>query len=200
MRIPQFIIPLLSLLFAIGITQISAQSLEVDKDESRLWIEGHSNVNEFRCNANQYETNVQQNGRIEETNPSELEVGVDIIVESFDCGRSRMNRDLREALKADRHRAIQFRYLTTQDMRYNEESDTYSLLVEGLLTVAGTEKNIVFEMTGELINENKIKAYGQTKIDMSDFNIEPPVAMLGLIKVRDRLTVHFNLLANYRDI
>ncbi len=200
MRVPKFIIPLLSLFIITGFTQLSAQILEVDRSESSLWIEGHSNVNEFRCTANDYEASVQQNGRIEETDPTELEIGVDIYVESFDCGRSRMNRDLREALKADTHRAIQFRYLSTIDMRYNEDSDTFSLLVEGILTVAGTEKNIVFEMTGELTNENIIKAYGQTPLEMSDFNIEPPVAMLGLVRVRDRLTVHFNLLAKYRDL
>lgn len=181
-----------------GSVQLSAQQLTVVPDESSLWIEGFSNVNQFSCVAKEYETNVNQDRRIEEADPSEIEVEVEIFVESFDCGRSKMNRDLREALKADRHKAIQFRYLSTRQITYDNDSETYTLLVEGILTVAGIERHVEFEMTGKLINENIIQASGQTTLEMSNFDIEPPVALLGLIKVQDRLTVNFNLLAHYR--
>lgn len=38
-------------------------------------------------------------------------------------------------------------------------------------------------------------AQGTLPIQMTDFNVEPPTAMLGLIRARDKITVHFDITA-----
>lgn len=167
-------------------------------DESKLWIEGRSNVNQFQCFANQYTSDIETTGNADTLADTGLDVEIDIFVRSFDCGRSRMNRDLQDALKVREHEAIRFRYTDTKNVQYNPDDDTYTLTVEGVLIVAGTERTILFDLDGKLVN-NTIKASGNTTLEMTEFNIEPPTALMGLVKVDGTLQVHFDLTAKFED-
>src|SRR5690554_4848291 len=82
------------------------QTTYVPKEISRFWIEGSSNINQFECQANRYlgEAVLLQNE--DETDyvyeaDDRVYLQVEIVVNGFECGRSRMNRDLRNALKSE---------------------------------------------------------------------------------------------------
>lgn len=187
-------------MLAAGVTfSAAAQQVSILPDESQLWIEGSSNVNKFQCIAKRYRSDIETTGTVDTLAETGLEVEIDIFVRSFDCGRSRMNRDLQDALKVQQFEAIHFKYLDTKNVVYDSESNTYTLTVEGILSVAGTERTIIFDLDGHLIDATTIKATGSSKIEMRNFNIEPPTAMMGLIKVDELLTVHFDLTAKFED-
>ncbi len=188
-------IPLL--LFFIGLIYGTAfaQDITVNNEKSRLWIEGSSNVNKFQCRAARYNTDVYP-----PTQDTTVQVEVDIAVEGFDCGKRRMNRDLYETLLSEQHPFISFEYKSTESMTYNKATDTYTLTVNGALTVAGHTNKITFPLIAEVIEDGKIKATGQTDLKMTNYNVEPPSALLGLVRVNDELTVHFDLIATLNNI
>lgn len=185
------------LLLSIGLIfgTVYAQDININQDKSRLWIEGSSNVNKFQCSAARYNTQVQP-----PTKDTTVEVDVDVAVEGFDCGKRRMNRDLHETLLSNRHPFITFEYLSTESMTYSEETDTYDLMVNGALTVAGHTNKITFPLTAEMLEDGTIKATGQTDLKMTAYNVEPPSALLGLVRVNDELTVHFELIASLNNL
>ncbi|MEX0647180.1 MAG: YceI family protein [Balneolaceae bacterium] len=179
-----------------------AQDTFTASQDSRLWLEGRSNVNRFECQANEY------NGKAEVTNSSEIVNGterfinnlnlrVEILTEGFDCGKKRMNRDLKNALKTDQFSKIIFELNYTETLSVpDEESNTYSFLVNGDLTVAGVTREIEFHADGNFMSDGRMHAAGYKEIKMTDFNVEPPTGLLGLVKADDNLTVHFNLISS----
>lgn len=174
---------------------VFAQDITINQEKSRLWIEGSSNVNNFQCRAARYNTQVQP-----PTKDTTVQVEVDVAVEGFDCGKRRMNRDLYETLLSNRHPFISFEYINTESMTYSGETDRYDLMVNGTLTVAGHTNNITFPLTAELLEDGTIRAIGQTDLKMTAYNVEPPSALLGLVRVNDELTVHFELIASLNNV
>jgi len=189
------IIPIALLMILSGGT-VFAQEVTIDKDQSRLWIEGRSNVNEFRCQAATYDTMVSAPAAEDDT----LDVEVDIDVKGFDCGKRRMNRDLHETLLSDTHPKISFEYTRTVELSYDENRDLYQLEVIGNLTVAGHTKIIQFPMQAVVLENGTLKATGQTELRMTDYNVEPPRALLGMVRVDDLLSVHFELLVSLNNL
>ena len=180
---------------------VFAQAVFIPAEESRLWIEGSSNINQFECEAKEYSgradvTNsaTRENGTEQYTN--DLDIYVEIVTDEFDCGKKRMNRDLKSALKADEYPKITFKYNYARTVSVPESPDnTYSVLVNGDLTVAGTTREIEFLANGAYLEGGRMRAQGAKEIKMTDFNIEPPSGLFGLVKADDNLTVHFNLVA-----
>lgn len=174
---------------------VFAQEVTIDKDQSRLWIEGRSNVNQFSCRAATYDTMVSAPA----AEDGQLDVEVDIDVEGFDCGKRRMNRDLYETLLSDTHPKISFEYTDTEEISFDESLDLYHLKVKGNLTVAGHTKEIKFPMQADVVENGTMMATGQTELKMTDYNVEPPRALLGMVRVDDLLTVHFELLVSIKN-
>lgn len=183
----------------------SFQSTFVPLNESRLWLEGSSNVNEFECHAEDYagEATVPETEEapsLKTFSSKLLLLKIDIQVDSFECGKQRMNEDLREALKSDQFPEITFLYedsillSTPTDM-----NDGFQLRVRGLLTVAGTTKEIQFNTEAYYINQRRVRATGQTTINMTDYEVKPPTAFMGLIKANEELTVNFDLIAEPKN-
>jgi len=189
-----YIIPITLLIFLMG-GSVFAQDITIDKDKSRLWIEGRSNVNQFSCRAATYDT-IISSPVSEDVDP---DVEVDIEVEGFDCGKRRMNRDLYDALMAEIHPYISFEYTSTESVAYDDSQDKYDLTVRGYLTVAGHTKEIKFPMQALVLEDGTLKATGQTELRMTDYNVEPPRALLGMVRVDDLLSVHFELFATLRN-
>lgn len=212
------IISLFKVILAVLILLISArevfsfQSTFVPVNESRLWIEGSSNVNQFECRAEEYQGEATVPETESENEPSvypaaqaneTLFLKLDIRVDSIECGKSKMNQDLQKALKAEQYPEISFLFQEANildEPNSNQNEDIFILQVKGLLTVAGTTKEISFKTEAYFINESRVRATGGTKINMTDFGVEPPTALMGLIRANEELTVNFDLIATPKNI
>ena len=179
-----------------------AQIEYVPQDSSRLWIAGQSNVNQFECESREHrgEAIIFQTttitGDTVTVDEDATKIMLEIDVEGIECGRSRMNRDLRNALKADDYPNITFVFNDIVSVS-NGTSDPNSVRLEvsGSLTVAGVTREVNVHLTGYTFDDNRVRATGSKEIRMTDFGVEPPTAMLGLVKADNELTVHFDLIA-----
>jgi polyisoprenoid-binding protein YceI len=162
--------------------------------ESFIRIEGSSNVNEFTCMSDSVKGHARVSSNNDGTEETHVEVAVP--VKGLDCGKRQMNRDMYRTLKADDHPDIQFRLIQAYVVGVAPgDGNSYLIRVEGELTVAGSKKFVVFDAMGEMKADNKYSIRGKKDILMTDFGLEPPSALLGLVKARDELVVHFELLA-----
>lgn len=173
----------------------------VPTDSSRFLIEGQTNVHGFTCLATNIEGFVQlPEARSDRANPypvvPEVEALLHVLIRSFECGKRRMNRDLYEALKADRHPYIRVtvKAVTVRDTpSVSEDPGTYRLEVSGSLAISDSTRKVRFELRGRRIRSGLVRGAGTLELEMSDFGIEPPSAVLGLIQVKNEITVRFDI-------
>jgi polyisoprenoid-binding protein YceI len=71
--------------------------------------------------------------------------------------------------------------------------------VKGTLTVAGNTRDIQFVTNAYYLEPTRVRAIGKTTIRMTDFDVEPPTALMGLVKADHELTVSFDLVAKETD-
>src|SRR5690625_433605 len=82
-----------------------------------------------------------------------------------------------------------------QEESFEGRGSNWLLEVEGVLTVAGTSRTITFHAEGAVLDEKRVRVRGHKEILMTDYNIEPPTALLGVVRAQDELTVYFDIQA-----
>lgn len=63
----------------------------------------------------------------------------------------------------------------------------------GKLTMAGTTKTISLTSKGSVLPNGDVQLTISKKLKMTDFNMVPPTAVLGTIRVGDEITVNFDI-------
>ena len=69
----------------------------------------------------------------------------------------------------------------------------FALRVEGEITLAGTSRPVTIDVTATQLAPNRFRLRGGLPLRMTDFGIQPPVALFGLIRARDELWVSVDL-------
>lgn len=105
--------------------------------------------------------------------------------------KSGLDRRAYEALDASRYPEIVFR--TNGSGRLEKDGDTYRINSTGELSVAGVSRKITVQTTCINGDDNRLQCSGSQKLNMSDFNIDPPVMMLGALRTGDEITVSYNI-------
>jgi len=197
-RLTEIFTALLIPLFLTGwFENARSQEKLIPLEESKIWIEGRSNVNSFICQAGSFDGEALYRTRDFSMERGPLSVQLTIPVQRLDCGRSRMNRDLYEALKSDEFEFIHFEYRDATITSGGGTLETpYLLEVRGQLWVAGVERSVRFEAEGTLMDTGVVRIRGEKKIRMTDYEVDPPVGLLGLVRAQDELTVHFDIQAD----
>jgi hypothetical protein len=115
-----------------------------------------------------------------------------IPVRTLECGNARMERDMYNALRASQYKSILFdfgRVISAELLK----SGSYRVVVEGDLTLAGVEKPRRLTLFIDHTAPKRFTLRGELPLKMTEFNVKPPVALLGMIKAHDALTVKFHL-------
>jgi len=156
--------------------------------ESKLWIEGTSTMKSFSCAATKIDVAVLAEPGAA---PSDLVQSASLVmpVAQLDCKNGTMNGHMRKALKADKNPTISWK-LTS----YRVEGS--NVVMNGRLTIAGTENPIELRGTGSADNTGMIRFKGSTKFKMTEYGVKPPTLMLGSMKVGDAVTVAYDLVLN----
>ncbi len=123
-------------------------------------------------------------------------VRVEIPVTSLTSGKRGMDETIYKALKATTHPMITYRLesaqITTRQTNQRDDADR-SLTIEtkGVLTVAGAEQTVDILMQIRRLTENRLEISGDTSLRMTEFGIDPPPAMLGMLRTGDTVHVHW---------
>lgn len=169
---------------------------------SQISISGKSNVNTFRC----YTASIPQKDSFLAFEPegvnqvSFYHADIDIRVKSLNCGNRLIENDLNKSLNSDRYPFIMLRFKGAKLIgRYANNTFRYQTSVS--MTIANTSRNVDVEVTLQKLERNTYRVTGSQIIDMADYNIKQPTAMLGLIVVDRQVTINFNIVVVvYKDI
>ena len=158
---------------------------------SRLWIEGQSSVHPWTCEAAVPQAHLE----VDATAPEMVRaLHLKVEIAGIECGNGTMNDKLREALHADKFPAIEYRL--TQAERLPEAGTRIE--ATGDLSINGRTRRAAFQVDVKPQPDGTAQANGSIVMLMSDFGVEPPTAMLGLLRTADEITVRFTVRTSLR--
>ena len=197
-------------LFA-AFTAAASEPIDLNADlrilpESYLVIEGKSNVNTFRYRYTELpiDSTSQTIGRLPTVIAWLLQSSLALDLESFDAGHGKMNSDFRKLLNADAHPAILISVETLAALDENRRPtglaspNAAQIWVNAHFTISGVDVPYTFPVQLTR-NGAQLRVSGELAIDLSDLGIEAPTAMFGLIKVRNEISICFELLLEKAD-
>jgi len=161
----------------------------------RVWFTGSSNIRDFSCKARQVyisaEAAPEDFARTKEDGlPAVRTAALQVPVRSLDCGIGLQNMHLFEALGATANPTINF----ALDGYFVEPSETVRRVrMNGALRIAGVERNVVVHGTVVRDANGQWILRGDRAISVRDFGVAPPRRFFGLLRVRDEVTVHFEV-------
>lgn len=190
-------------LFAIpGAARAQSIRLAVGAD-SKLWIEGGSNLHDWTCRASSIDAAIEVDEVFLKTpaaTPSLLKkVQVKVPVRNLKCGHGGMDNNLYKALKADDTPDISY-IVGTFDVVPGATSDSFTVKTVGALKIAGAEKTVNLDVMATRLADGGIRADGELPLLMTDFGVKPPTAMLGTLRTSNKVTVKFSLLVGPQAI
>ena len=200
MRLPtrlyiRSILPALALTIALPVSGWTALPEQLTlQPESRLWVDGKSTIKDFTCKAGDVTAVIEASpnavAQVTAGEKGVRTVRLSVPAEKLDCGNGTMNNHMRKALKLDDNATIDFK-LSSYDVSKGADGSFGTL--KGALTLGGVQKSI--SIAAESKTEGgALHVTGSYVLKMSDYDLTPPSLMFGRIKVRDEVTVKFDLL------
>lgn len=162
--------------------------------DSRLIVEGKTNVNSYSCAIPKYigkDTLVLHEGG-HNVRPVFVKGEVSLDARSFDCGIAPMTADFRKTIHSKTHPVILIDFISFERApSYQSGEQKFKSIMR--ISLAGASK--LFEMDCAIVTTptGQIHLKGGRKFVFSDFNLEAPRHMLGLVKVDQELHVGFHL-------
>ena len=163
---------------------------------SKLSVEVTSTVRDWRCDATKIEATVTGAGAAATASAKDVGAAakhalLTIPVAQLDCHNGTMNEHMRKALKANDNKTIQYRIATWELAPRGD--DSASVKTSGTLVMAGAEKPVTVDLAAKRGEAGSWKLTGSKTLQMTEWGIKPPSLMLGTMKVRDPVTIRFEL-------
>lgn len=190
MKNPIFYLLTLCILFAFTHISNIPEYYSIDSDYSVV-IKGTSNVHDWQSIVEEMKSDIKVS--VNEEGVLQIKsCDLSIPVKSIKSEKgSIMDKKTRKAMKESEYPNVKFS-LTGFDAvdlsRKNFEST-----VKGELRIAGVTNQIDFDIKGTYSSTNSIEIKGSHNLKMTDFGIDPPVALLGAMKTGDDVTVEFRI-------
>lgn len=157
---------------------------------SSVEIKGTSNLHDWEMNAREVSgwfTGTLDKADLKSINNAKLSFeATDIVSES-----SIMTKKAQESLNADKHPEIIFTSVSIEN--YEPTQSAFKATVKGKLNIAGKTRMITVPVNGKITGDEKVTINAKYSLKMSDYNIDPPNAMLGTLKTGDRVMLNFTL-------
>jgi|SRR5579872_7353375 len=102
-----------------------------------------------------------------------------------------LNENAYDALKADKYSSIQF--TMTSATISSTGGSSYTIYANGNLFIAGVTRYVTMQVRTQLNADGTVTCSGTQALKMSDFNVERPSFMFGVMKTGDELKLNYNL-------
>lgn len=113
-------------------------------------------------------------------------LNISLPAKSLTSGNARMERLAYSSLEADKHPQIRFELTQVRNITAS------TVLAEGRLTIAGQTRPVTLR-ANYVVNGSSINFKGTYSIKFSQFEIDPPTALLGAVKTGDDLQLLFDV-------
>lgn len=163
---------------------------------SKLWIEGTSNVHDWKCETTTIDAAIDIDALASQLAialPKALKkVAVKVPAKSLKCGHGKMDDNMYKALKADDNSEISF-IMSSFETLPAESPEVFTIRAAGTLKIAGAENPVTMDVVATRLPDGTIRAIGTVPIKMTAFGVKPPSVMFGTIKTGNEVKVKFEL-------
>lgn len=175
---------MLIIIMALISSPLFAQSYTIAQEESKVTIAGTSTLHDWESEAEEFSGDAMvtmENGQL-----SAIEgLNFSVVVDEIKSGKRTMDKKTRGALKEKKNPAITFALSEVTEISAD------SVMATGDLTIAGVTKTVDMKVSYEISEDGSITFKGEYPINMKDYEVDPPSAMLGTIKTGEDVTVTF---------
>lgn len=112
-------------------------------------------------------------------------------VENLKSDEKALNHNAYKALKSEEFKNIVFKL--TSALVGERKNSKEPVKAVGDLTIAGVTKEINLDVFCQLNKDQTITCTGNKKLNMTDYDVEPPTFLFGAMKTGDEITLDFNL-------
>jgi len=152
----------------------------------KMTVDGTSSLHDWTSDVTKVEWTgnfLVEDGKIKEVKDVQVKIPVKSIVSTKG---SMMDNKTYDAFNYEKNPSIIY--------KLNTITITEGVLkANGTLTMAGTTKAIEMTVNGKILTNGDIQLTGSHKLNMRDYKMSPPTAMMGTIKVGEHVTVKFDL-------
>lgn len=169
--------------------------------DSELSLKGSSNVNEFACICLCVNESQRHFLQIETGNYSQYaefdQTNLRLETESLDCGHRGINKDLYKTLESENHPfiVIELRKARLKEARTISTAvgEWSNITAQTAITIAGVTRDVEMDVKGKRLDDGRYRFVCSKDLFMSDFQIDPPKPLFGLIKVNDLIQINIDL-------
>lgn len=193
-----------------GENSIGERRLQIKfADNCGFKINGKTNVNSFDCEYEDQSTFKDNSfyGVVEKGKIDFQDAILNIPVSSISCGNKLMNSDLYSLLKSEEYPHIKVHFLSANwDVQALWNNDLAKNDVIGhfdvIITIAGVSRSERVEIHRSEIDQRKfiLATSGEVNMNLLDFNIDPPVKFLGMVKVEENINLELDLVFHWSEI
>lgn len=189
----------LLLSFLISFTQLSGAQetgMQLTLEEGHeMMIDGTSNVRDWDAQVNVInatfvlsEFDMSDLSTLTSDHFETLELAIPVKDIESDSGR--LTRNLQGYLKDDDYPIITFNLSNIESVTVNGNQAT--ITANGVINAAGVDHETTMNVDATFEN-GSVTFSGTQPLKMTDFNIDPPTAMLGSIRARDEIDIIYSL-------
>lgn len=161
---------------------------------SRLIISGKTNINSFQCSSAYCgrDTLVLQEGG-PGNRPLFLKGYVGLDASAFNCGLQMMTNDFGKTIKSKEYPSISIDFISFERLPvYGCAEEKFKSHLK--ISLSGVTRSFEVTCSIEAKSNGQIHLKGGRNFIFSDFNLEPPTRMMGMVKVKEALDVNFHLI------
>jgi polyisoprenoid-binding protein YceI len=181
----------LTAILAVSFPLISCSQViaKLNLDDSKVYVRGTSSLHDWEVAFEKYDVEFSlrnsDNGKMSISNVKAVFAGASVTSEN-----NIMTGKARDALMVREHPEIVFISDGAENIVLNEGKIYGSL--KGKLSLGGVSKSIDIGFSGN-IKGDMITISGSEEVNMADYGIKPPTALLGTLKTGEKVTVELRL-------
>ncbi|MEQ9298370.1 MAG: YceI family protein [Cyclobacteriaceae bacterium] len=169
------------------VANLNAQTVyRLDNTSSDMSVLGTSTLHDWESDVQEVSGSVSLTA--EGNQLKELaDLSITVIVKSIKSGKSGMDKNTYNALNEKEFPNITYELTSVENMT---DKDVRTV---GRLSISGTtnSKELISQY---VINEASISFNGAITFNMTEFNIDPPTALMGTIKTGDEVTIEYDVI------
>ena len=171
--------------FVVGLALLQGGAAATQQSTVDFTVSGTSTIRGWTCSV----TGTAQVTTGSSTPAPGFDAGVQtatltVPVNDFDCPNEEMIKHLLDAMRADEFGEITFRL-------EGYEASRQGAVANGGLTILDATEAVSFPVSLSPSGSG-VQIEGELLLDMTTYGVEPPVVMLGLLKVRPQIRIEFS--------
>jgi len=192
----KFIFFLLCFSFILNLTIAQDTQQIIIHPESKIYLNGVTNINKYECELCNSEKPQVMNLCYTGEDVLAFDQNRYVIdVDNFSCESAHMTRDLKKTLRIKKYPHM---YLEIEQLTPGGGFEDG--LVDLKIILAGKANTYCLPYSYERIALNTYNVEIKNDFTMTEFDIEPPTALLGLIKVKDHISIKIDLVIEFKKI